>query len=74
MASEHYNHQNVDIPYDQFKEKTGYHCAKWLIQYCVDNKLSLPKEIFIHSMNTAGRINIASIFETYNKYRKELGL
>ena len=57
---------------ETFKEKTGYHCAKWLVQYCIDNKLELPKEIFIHSMNVIGGVNIASIFETYNKYRKGL--
>lgn len=73
LAIEHYDHQ-ADIPYDQFNEKTGFHCAKWLVEYCIDNKLDLPKEIYIHSMNTVGKLNISSIFTTYLKYRKKLNL
>ena len=48
-------------------EKTGYHCAKWLIEYCIDNNEKLPAEIYIHSMNPAGSMNIKSLFETYYK-------
>ena len=48
-------------------EKTGYHCAKWLINYCMDNNLELPNEIIIHSMNPYGSENIKSLFNTYFK-------
>lgn len=50
-----------------FKEKTGYSCAKWLLDYCMDNKLLLPKHILVHSMNPIGGENIKSLFDTYNK-------
>lgn len=64
LADEHYeSHQE----YDQYKEKTGYHCAKWLIYYCIDNNKKLPAEILIHSMNPAGSLNIKSLFESYWK-------
>ena len=67
----HYNHQEDEIPYDQFTEKTGYHCAKWLIDYCIDNKKDIPKIILIHSMNPVGTKNIESLFITYEKiYRR----
>jgi hypothetical protein len=58
-----------DIYYEDydFPEKTGYDCAKWLIYYCIDNKLELPKEVLIHSMNAAGSANIKSLFESYYK-------
>jgi len=49
------------------EEKTGYHCAKWMINYCLDNNLNLPKKILIHSMNIVGSQNIISLFETFNK-------
>jgi hypothetical protein len=52
---------------DPFIEKTGYHCAKWLIYYCIDNHKELPQVILIHSMNPAGSINIKSLFDTYLK-------
>jgi hypothetical protein len=64
LADEHYeSHQE----YDQYTEKTGYHCAKWLIYYCIDNNKKLPTEILIHSMNTVGSLNIKSLFESYWK-------
>ncbi len=50
-----------------FIEKTGYHCAKWLIDYCIDNKKELPHEIIVHSMNPYGSRNIKSLFDTYIK-------
>jgi hypothetical protein len=71
LADDHYN-QESNIPYDQYKEKTGYHCAKWLIDYCIDNKKELPTTILIHSMNHAGSLNIKSLFDTYNKYFKNI--
>ena len=72
LAYEHYDPKIVEGEpyekiYDMFREKTGYHCAKWLIDYCIDNNEKLPAEIFIHSMNPAGSMNIKSLFETYFK-------
>jgi hypothetical protein len=64
LADEHYTDFHG---YDEYQEKTGYHCAKWLIEYCLDNNLDIPKFIFIHSMNPVGAQNIASLFNTYRK-------
>ena len=66
LADSHYDNPK-DIPYDQYVEKTGYHCAKWLIYYCIDNKKELPPTILIHSMNVGGSLNIKSLFDTYHK-------
>lgn len=66
LGDEHYNN-NPNIDYSQFKEKTGYDCAKWLIDYCLDNDLEFPKQIYIHSMNPHGSLNIESLFTTVNK-------
>ena len=66
LGTEHYRHQS-DIPYDQFVDKTGFHCAKWLIDYCIDNKMKIPTNVFIHSMNLTGAQNIKSLFDTYKK-------
>lgn len=67
LADFYYPHQDENIPYNHFNEKTGYHCAKWLIEYCMDNELDLPKNIMIHSMNIVGVKNIKSLFESYYK-------
>lgn len=66
LADCHYKNQIFDYD-DETKEKTGYHCAKWLINYCIDNSLDLPKKINIHSMNPYGTKNIKSLFETFFK-------
>lgn len=66
LADVHYKKQNFDYDREDY-EKTGYHCAKWLIDYCMDNNKELPKEIIIHSMNPYGSRNIKSLFDTYFK-------
>ena len=50
------------IPYETFTEKTGYDCAKWL----VENSL-LPKEYRIHSLNPVGAMNIKFVLEAAYK-------
>lgn len=69
LADIHYDQQeHVDNDYyDIVSEKTGYHCAKWFIDYCIDNNKKLPATILIHSMNPAGSLNIKSLFESYLK-------
>jgi hypothetical protein len=47
-------------------EKTGYECAKWLINYCMDHNAELPK-FFSHSMNPVGKENIESLLNNYIK-------
>ena len=67
LADEHYESRQE---YDQYTEKTGYHCALWLINYCIDNNKKLPATILIHSMNVTGSLNIKSLFESYWKSLK----
>lgn len=38
-------------------EKTGLDCAKWLVEYCLNNDTKLPDYI-VHSANPAGKENI----------------
>lgn len=52
--------------YNECKELTGYHCAKWLIEYCMDNVLP-PPDYIVHSMNPAGKENITSLLESFKK-------
>jgi hypothetical protein len=51
-----------------YTEKTGYECAKWLIDYCLDNNLKCPK-FYCHSMNPVGKDKINSILEQFSTPR-----
>jgi hypothetical protein len=47
-------------------EGTGYECAKWLINYLMDNNLDAP-EILTHTQNRVGGKNIRMLFEELEK-------
>lgn len=66
LDEEHYI-QQTNIDYNKFTEKTGYDCAKWLIDYIINNELKPPKQVLIHSMNLIGNENIRKLFENFNK-------
>jgi len=59
-----------EIPYKKYEEKTGYHCASWLTEYCKEKKLPLPN-YQVHSMNPVGTENIRNLLENYKKHQKE---
>lgn len=65
-----------ELPIDQYRniaenrEYTGLDCAKFIVEYCLENKLPLPICI-VHSMNPIGRENIESYI---NNVKKHLGL
>jgi hypothetical protein len=65
LGYEHYNnysHGDV-IDYDMFNEKTGYDCAKWLI----DQYIVIPK-ILIHTMNPPAGLNIFYLMKNWQKH------
>ena len=41
-------------------------CAKWLVEYCIDNNKKLPL-YNIQSANSVGRENIDSLLKSFNK-------
>lgn len=66
LSDEYYESNDVK----NYKEKTGYDCAKWLCEYCLENKIPLP-EYIVHSMNPIGSENILSVFKTCEKMMKK---
>lgn len=52
----------LNITSDYGSEKTGYDCAKWLADYCADNRLKLP-EYVVHSLNPVGRQRIEAYLD-----------
>lgn len=80
LADTHYTPEHLWTDYDKSKqwqdqqihtEKTGYECAKWLIDYCMDNNICLP-EYYCHSMNPVGKDNILSVLDNYKKFMYKL--
>ena len=68
LSDDHYGHglRGDNIPYDRYAEKTGYDCAKWLVNECMIKGVKHPPYI-VHSMNPVGKQNIISYVESYNK-------
>lgn len=64
--------EEAEIDYDAYEEKTGYHCAEWLINHCIEKGAQLP-EVFIHSANPAGVDNINFLFRAYEKRKDDHG-
>lgn len=62
LSHDHYlpEHQ-TNINYSEI-QKTGYHALKWLIDYCKENKLSLPI-CKVHSQNIIGKKNMLELIE-----------
>ena len=62
-----FDHDLSDI--ENPKEMTGYDCAKYLVDYCIDNNLDIPP-YNIQSSNPSGKENISGLLNNYIKYRK----
>lgn len=48
-------------------EETGLDCAKWMVNYCITNNVTLP-EYYVHSANPVGRKNIKSYLDNAKKH------
>ena len=60
LADEHYIGTDTN-------EKTGFEAAKWLVDWCFDNKKSLP-DFVVHSANPVGKLNIESYLKNAKKH------
>jgi hypothetical protein len=67
LSAEHY--KDIGKPsmnYNDYEERTGYDCAKWLVAYCLEKNIKHPPYV-VHSLNPIGKNNIESYIESYNK-------
>lgn len=71
LADQHYidGVRGHDIKYTKYKEKTGYDCALWLINFCEEKNLAIP-EYIVHSMNPVGAKNIRDLIESYRSKKE----
>jgi len=65
---EYYNNvsPNYRLDYNNITEKTGYDCAKWLVEESIKTETRLP-EIVVHSANPIGSANITGYINNYLK-------
>lgn len=67
-AQENYEQWKAWQDAQEHKEKTGYDCAKWLIEHCMNNNFQCP-DFLCHSMNPVGRDNIIQILTRFKHER-----
>lgn len=78
--NEYYNNvsKNYKLDYDNIKEKTGYDCAKWLIDHFYENHPEATEnfrtfrnkefpfpEVYVHSANPIGAANIMGYINNF---------
>lgn len=56
----------ISFDHDLGLEESGFDCAKWLVNYCLDKKIGLP-EFTVHSQNPVGKKNIESLLNNFIK-------
>ena len=62
-----YDDGDLKKTFDYGSEKTGYDCAKWLVDYCSNNGFKFPRYV-VHSMNPAGKERIEGYIENAKKH------
>jgi len=64
MAEWHRNvYHNYTLDYNNIKEKTGYDCAKWLVDQWMEGEPVV--DVYTHSANAIGSANIMGYVNNY---------
>ncbi len=56
-------YHNYTLNYDNIEEKTGFHCAKWLVNQWLDGQPLV--QVYTHSANAIGAANIMGYINNY---------
>lgn len=59
----------ISFDHDLGEAKTGYDCAKYLVEYCLDHVKTLP-DYKVHSQNPVGKENIEKLLENFKNRRR----
>ena len=66
LSLAHYLPENqTEIDYEKMTEKSGYHAAVWLINYCRTTSNNLPI-CLVHSQNKVGKQNIEQMLSEFS--------
>jgi hypothetical protein len=61
--------KNYIIDYNNIHEKTGYDCAKWIVNKSMEEEINLPT-ITVHSANPVGSANMMGYINNYLKNKR----
>ena len=61
-------YHNYTLDYNNITEKTGYDCAKWLVQQWMNGKPVV--DVYTHSANAIGAANIMGYINNYRHINK----
>jgi hypothetical protein len=61
-------YNNYTLDYNNITEKTGYDCAKWLVEQWMDGKPVC--QVYTHSANAIGSANILGYINNYRHINK----
>ena len=61
-------YHNYTLNYDNISEKTGYDCAKWLVEQWMNGKPVV--DVYTHSANAIGAANIMGYINNYRHINK----
>jgi hypothetical protein len=61
--------KNYIIDYNNIHEKTGYDCAKWIVNKSMEEEIDLPT-ITVHSANPVGSANMMGYINNYLKNKR----
>jgi len=61
-------YDNYTLDYNNITEKTGYDCAKWLVEQWMDGKPVC--QVYTHSANAIGSANIMGYINNYRHINK----
>lgn len=56
----------ISFDHDLGLQENGFDCAKWLVNYCLDNRKKMP-DFAVHSQNPVGKKNIESLLNNFRK-------
>lgn len=57
----------ISFDHDLGEEKSGYDCAKWLVEFCMNREVPLP-DFAVHSQNPVGKENIQALLDNFKKH------
>ena len=55
----------ISFDHDLGEDESGYDCAKYLVEYCIEHNLQLPK-FSVHSQNPVGKENIERLLNNFS--------
>ena len=56
-----------DLAEDSYDERTGYDCAKLVVNYCMEHNIDIPPYA-IQSSNPVGKEDIRHLLENYHRF------